>query len=477
MNRYLKHAAAVVVAVLVAVPVFAARGSANFSNFVALGDSYGAGFESGSLNERHQAWSWPAVLARQAGLTLCAPNAAATAHCFAQPLVSYPGLGPELLLNSLVPSPVIAPAAGQGTPLMNTFGRPFNNLSIPGATVGALLSLRGNEPAMPGEPTAVSMARFILRGLGNPVEQAVAQNPTFIALWIGGNDYLSVMFSGNPATITSAADFRTRYEAVLNGLVAGAPQAGMVVGNLPAAIPPYLALVPAYLVDPATGQPVLVGGNRIYYMVDMGNGQQAPIASTTLIPLQTRTKLAQGYGLPASFKNIPPFSSLPHVGEPLSQDDVLTAEEIQQVFARVAEYNQIIQDLASARDIPVADINGLFQQVNAGLHLGPITVTSAPVVGGFYSFDFFHLTDLGYLLFANEYIRTINEAYDTRIPLASITQLFENNGAFFGDGAPSANLIFTGSDSGMTNAAVTQITNFWAEPTFARARRMRAIGR
>ena len=42
------------------------------------------------------AWSWPAVLARQVGLNLCPPNAAISDPCFAQPLVSFPGIGPEL---------------------------------------------------------------------------------------------------------------------------------------------------------------------------------------------------------------------------------------------------------------------------------------------------------------------------------------------------------------------------------------------
>ncbi|MDQ3283156.1 MAG: SGNH/GDSL hydrolase family protein, partial [Acidobacteriota bacterium] len=342
----------------------------------------------------------------------------------------------------------------------------------------ALLTLTGAEPPTAGEPTAVSMARFILRGKGTAVQQAIAQHPTFIALWIGGNDYLSVAFSGNPATLTPAADFRTRYEALLDALIAGAPNAGMVVGNLPAIVPPYLALVPPYLVDPSNGQPVLVGGNRVYYMVDAGNGQQVPVAATTLIPLQTRDKIAQGYGLPAFLKNVPPFSLLPHVGEPLTQNDVLTAEEVQAVFTRVGEYNAIINTAAAARNIPVADVAGLFNRVYApgGLNLGPITITPAPVTGGFFSFDFFHLTDLGYLLMGNEYIRAINAAYGTEIPMASITQLFENNGAFFGDDGPGPMpLTFVGANAGITSDAMKQIQSFWAQPKTSQTSRWRSV--
>src|SRR5438067_13597788 len=103
---------------VIALPSFAATGSANFSHLVALGDSYGAGFESNSLNEHHSVYSWPAIVARQLGIPLCTVGSSATDNCFAQPIVSYPGLGPELTLMDISTyPPVIALAPGQGTPL------------------------------------------------------------------------------------------------------------------------------------------------------------------------------------------------------------------------------------------------------------------------------------------------------------------------------------------------------------------------
>lgn len=482
MKRYLQSAAAVLLAAVVAVPVFAARGSADFSRFVALGDSYGAGFESSSLNERHQPWSWPAVVAKQTGHRLCTPSDSATADCWAVPLVSFPGIANELVLQSIVPAPVIAAAPGQGQPLMTTFARPYNNLSIPGATVGALLGITGAEPPTQGEPTAVSFGRFILRGQGTAVQQAVAQHPTFIALWIGGNDYLNVLFSGDPATLTPVATFKAQYEAVLDALITGAPSAGMVVGNLPTGVVPYLRLVPPYLVDPSTGAQVLIGGQPLYYQVRTGTDAQGnpiiqSIAPTTLIPLGTRTKLAQGYGLPVFLKAVPPFSLLPHTGEPLLPSDVITVEEYAATVARVAEYNAVINAAASARQIPVADVAGLFNRVfsASGEHLGPVTITAAPVTGGFFNLDFFHLTDLGYLLMGNEFIKAINAGYDTEIPLASITQLYANNGAFFGDGVPSASdLKFTNPNGGITDEALKTVVTMWAQPTTRRIR-LRAV--
>ena len=155
MKKILASITAVLL-LLVAVPGFAARGTADFTRFVALGDSYGAGVESASLNQNHQPFSWPAILARQAGV-----------KDFQQPLVSFPGIGAELQLVSL--SPTIAPAGGLGQPVNLNLPRPYNNLSIPGANVTDLITITGKEN--PPKNTAQTFGQFILRGLGTPVDQ------------------------------------------------------------------------------------------------------------------------------------------------------------------------------------------------------------------------------------------------------------------------------------------------------------------
>lgn len=472
--KKLKLAAAVLIAVVVAVPVFAARGHADFSKLVTLGDSYAAGVHSNSLNERHQVWSWSAVLAKQVGLNLCPANAAISDPCFAQPLVSYPGIGPEMVLTSLAPT--ISNASGSGQPLMLTFARPYNNLGIPGATLGALLTITGGEPQAANEPTPVSFGRFILRNLGGTaLDQAVAQKPTFIAMWIGGNDFLGSVLSGTDLGMTSATDFRARYEMILDKLIAGAPNAGMVVGTLPTNpfVAPLIGTIPPFIVDPATRQPVLVGGQPVYYLYDTGTGvAQLPPGSAVLLTAQGL--LQSGYGFPP----VPPFSALPNSGKPLPASVVLTPTEMASVVARVTDYNRHITEAASARNIPVADIKGLFDRVfvnpltgAGGMQLGPIRVTSSYIAGGFFSLDGFHLTDLGYLLFANEYIKAINAGYDTEIPLASITQLFANNGAFFPE-TVDGQLVINTDNFVLTDAAAKQILSMWAtKPNVSKIRR------
>ncbi|MGZ7032968.1 MAG: SGNH/GDSL hydrolase family protein [Thermoanaerobaculia bacterium] len=442
-NSFFRNAAAVVLTAAVALPGFAARGTANFSHFVVIGDSYGAGLEAGSLNEQHQVVSWPAVVARQAGVTV-----------FQQPLVSYPGIGPELKLRDAIGyPPVITAEPGQGQPINLTLPVPYNNLSIPGATVEDVITLTGRENPPVG--TAQQFAQFILRGLGTEVQQAIAQQPTFIAVWIGGNNALGAVLNGSTNFLDTTANFTAAYNKMLDDLIAGAPNAGMVVGNLPmhVAAAPFASTVPPVIINPATRTPVIVNGAPVSYIYDAGNGQIAQLPAGSFVTLGASALLAQGYGIPPAFKDIPPFNLLPKVGTPLPDAVVLTPTEVTAIEARLVEFNAIINQAASARNIPVADISSLFDRVQGRREfVGPFSFTSDFVTGGFFSLDGFHLTDIGYTLFADEFIKAINSGYGTKIPQASIANFLQNNGAFLGFGEAS--------DIGFSQEAIDQIRSF-----------------
>jgi lysophospholipase L1-like esterase len=448
----------------VAVPVFAARGSANFSKFVAIGDSYGSGLESGSLNERHQPYSWPAIIARQAG----APD-------FQQPLVSFPGIGNELQLLDIISfPPVIAPAPGpMGSPLNLNLARPYNNLSIPGANVTDVTTLRGSGPVT---GTASSFAAFILRGLGTEVEQAVAQNPTFIAVWIGGNDVLGAVLSGTPRALTPTDVFRTQYNKMLDQLVAGAPNAGMVVGNLPTTTVPYMTTVPRVLINPLTRQPLLIGGQQVPLIAELGDGTVGPLPEGSLVLLPYSGQIARGFGIPAALGVDPRFGALPDLGKPLLDAWTLTPAEAAQITARAVEFNQVITESATARNIPVADIKGLFDRFNSqtGYRVGQFTFSSSFITGGLFSLDGFHLSDAGYTFFGNQFIRTINQAYGAHIPVAGLSTLFANNGAFFpSQSMVSGAVFFDGMEFTVSDDAAKSMLQF-ASPV--RSRKLRAAG-
>ena len=465
MNRirsFARIAAVMSIAAAFAVPSFAARGSADFTRFVAIGDSYGAGYEAGSLNERHQIYGWPAIIAKQVGLPICTPTSTATENCFALPLIAYPGLpGGESVYNGtgLVTVP------GSGAPRMAGFARPYNDLAVPGYTVGATMFYTGAEPTS-------GLGQAILRGLGTQVDQAIALHPTFIAIWIGGNDFLGAVGAGSPAGLTPVATFTTQYNTMLDKLVAGAPNAGMVVGTLPnnfLAVP-LTSTLPTVAIGPNLA-PIIANGAPIPLFTILADGTPGPLPTGSIVPLSALGDLQQGYGLPPQLKTVAPFSALPHTGEPLPDRDYITPTEQATFVSTINSYNAAIVAAAAARNIPVADITGLFSSFATPQNFGGVTLTKSFISGGLYSNDGTHLSDIGYTLFANQYIKTINSAYGTHIPVASLIPFFTNNGQSFGFG-PNANVVISPeAASNMSIPTVSAMTTTESAPATAPTRR------
>jgi GDSL-like Lipase/Acylhydrolase len=420
-SRLVKLAAALSLVTLIAVPSFAAaRGTANFSQFVTLGDSLTIGVSNLAGVVTHQQYSWPAVVARQVGLkTNCTTDGPG---CFQQALISEPGILPELVLTSLPNNIALKP--GQGAPINSGLQRPYNNLAVDGAEVADALGVGV------GEGNESFSAPLVLRGLGTMVDQAVSLHPTFIGVWLGADDFFGSLQAGSPTGLTSVASFTSDFGTVLDKLIAGAPNAGFVVANLPADVRkiPLVNVLPTVLFNSATGTPVLdPTGKPIPLIADLGGGNYGQLPAGSAVLLTALSDLQSGYGIPAALASIPPFNSLPNVGKPLPDADVLTPNEITTFNQRIADYNSAIAAAAAARNIPVVDINAAFERFAKGVTVGPIALSLAYIQGGLISLDGGHPTDIGYTLIANEFIKTINAAYGTKIPLASVANFLANN--------------------------------------------------
>jgi lysophospholipase L1-like esterase len=435
-NRSFAFFAAVLL-LAAAVPAFAVQGSADFTRLVFLGDSYTAGVSNGSLNERHQIFSPAAIFAQQVGQTLCQPNAAATDNCFAQPLVTWPGIPSELVLTA--PSLAgVTTAPGQGVPVMLGFGRPYNNLAVPGSMLADILNTTGAEKVP--HDTAQFFAPFILRGLGTEVDQAIALHATFVGAWIGGDDFFLAATSGLAkdcsATLpvnclTPTATFKTEYNAILDKLTTALPGAGMFVGTFPPAFAtalPRTSTIPAVIINPATSQPLLINGAPVPLIGVKEDGTVGQLPLGTFVLLDKAPKLQTGFGIPPQFAAIPPFNQLPNVGKPLDDTDTLTPNEFATIAKRISDFNDIITASAAAHGIPVADTASLFNDFTSGtLTFAGIPFNTKFITGGLVGLDGEHLTDLGYTLLANKWIKAVNGAYGTQIPIAPVTRFFANN--------------------------------------------------
>lgn len=397
-------------------------GSANFASYVALGDSLTQGFSNGGVFAGVQVNSYPALLARQAGV-----------GDFEQPLVSAPGIPGLLQLQNLLP-PVIAPAAGNGAPTNLNLPRPYNNLAVSGFdTRDVLVTLTGNP-----------IIDVTLRGLGPAIGQALALQPTIATVWLGNNDALGAATGGivNDQTLTPLAQFEVDYRMVIGALAQSGAQ--IVVATIPdvTAIP-FVTTLPPVLVDPATQQPVIV------------NGQPVPLIgvnpATDRVLLSAQAALAQGFGIPVP---------LGGNGQPLPDAVVLSGNELATISDRIAAFNNVIRAAAAEVGGVVVDINAFFRGVvQNGFEVGGIGYDVSFLTGGIFSYDGVHPTPLGYAVVANQFIAAINEGFGANLEPVNLFPF-----VFGPDGSAGASLVVPPQGFVFTPEAAAQVTELFQEP-------------
>ena len=183
-------------------------GDTDFSTYVSLGASITAGTSDGSTFLLSQVNSYPNMLANVMSM--------AGGGEFTQPYVNdnVGGLtlfgnviaGPRLYFNGAGPVPV------DGTPtteVSNIMPGPYNNLGVPG--MQAIHALAPGYGSLDGLLAGQANPYFV-RMASSPgtsiLQDALAQSPTFVSVWIGGNDALGFATSGGvTGALTASADF------------------------------------------------------------------------------------------------------------------------------------------------------------------------------------------------------------------------------------------------------------------------------
>ena len=245
-------------------------GSANFSTYVAVGNSLTAGYSDGALFIEGQEASYPNMLAGSFGevgggaftIPLMADNLGGLT-LFNEPLPDFEN---RLVLDFSTGSPAPTRLSGQGTTeVSSVLAGPFNNMGVPGAKIFHLVAPGyGNLQNLAVGAANPYFARFASSPDATILNDALAQSPTFFSLWIGNNDILSYATSGgagvdqqgniDPATygpddITDPNVFANVYNGLLQGLTANG--AGGVIANIPNVTTiPYFTTVPFAPLDP-----------------------------------------------------------------------------------------------------------------------------------------------------------------------------------------------------------------------------------
>lgn len=455
--------------VLVEESVALTAGSADFSNYVSLGNSLTAGFTDGALFQASQTLSLPNLLSQKFSLV--------GGGSFTQPLTNdnIGGLaaggariqGPRLVFGGAGPvglETLIGPVTVTTDIALNNPTGPFNNLGVPGAKSFHLLA-----------PGYGNLANVSL-GLANPyfvrmtgstpnasvLELAVAQAPSFFTLWIGNNDVLGYATTGgdgtNPITPVSGAPgvgFDGSYGALIATLTAGGAQG--VVANIPNVTDvPHFTTVPHNPVPLDAATAAAVNGAYAPY----NGGLQAAFGALTGTGLFTQEELdARTISFAAGTNNAvviedetltdlgainPAFAALPKIRQateadlivlpaasfigtlavpgnpltvngvaiPLADKWVLIPSEQAEIAIATEAFNQIIAAAASQAGLALVDANSLLNQLaNGGITSGDFTLTSSLVTGSAFSLDGIHPTARGYALLANEFMKAIDVTY------------------------------------------------------------------
>ena len=337
-----------------------APGTVTITLMLGMGDSIGEGVQSGDASRPTQRSSYLVLLARQIGVPLYLPS-----------IRSGPlgVVGNTSLRSRLLP------------------GLEAANLSVSGADVNSLLNDQADatsEALINSETDLVLFPR-----LGSQIQIAESIGAPLIVCWIGNNDVLSAVISFSQfdaSQMTPVAEFAADFHELAQRLQA---LGGAVVF---ANIPDVAGL--GFLVD------------RQDLIKFLGNDFGLAEGDFTSIVVMLAIRLGLDDG---SLLADPNF--------------VLDASEVELIRQRINAFNQIIADEAAAIGMPVVDIHALFETFAAS----PPVILGVPItprfLGGFFSLDGVHPSNIGHAIIANAFIRTINLRFDKAIPLISPTDL------------------------------------------------------
>lgn len=240
------------------------NGDADFSRYIALGNSLTSGYRDGALYIDAQNESYPNIIAQQMKL--------AGGGDFKLPLMADNNGGIVLGANIIQPTklyiqsfakgaPVISkvnavPTTSLATPLSGSFG----NMGVPGAKSFHLVAEGyGNLANVASGKANPYFVRFASSASTSVLKDAVAQKPTFFSLWIGNNDVLSYATSGgvgtnqtgnyNAATygsndITDPKVLAGSIKAIVEGMKSAGASKG-VIANIPSVTDiPFFTTIP-----------------------------------------------------------------------------------------------------------------------------------------------------------------------------------------------------------------------------------------
>jgi lysophospholipase L1-like esterase len=421
-------------------------GEADFTSYVAIGNSLTAGYMDGTVSRVGQTYSYPNLLAQQFALV---GGGAFTQPSYADDVNNLGGIqgltGTRLVINASVGG--VQPIAGTPTITLAPQATAYNNMGVPGAKSFHLrLPGYGNVAGVALGQANPYFVRHATTPTATVLADAMTKNPTFFTNWIGANDVLAYATSGgtmpdnplttadeslmpasdhnttgimNPLTyrgndITNSDLFETTYTNIINTLTNGGAKG--VVCTIPSVTSiPYFTTVPFNPVpldnakatqlntgfatyngalDFAFSNGLITNAERLARKINFVAGKNPVVIvdndltnlSSFSIPSYRMTTSQDLIVLTASSFIGTQVGTNPlminGLSVPLANKWVLTATEKTKVANATAAYNASIRSIAATKNLAVADMNSIMTQLVSGLRIETGQVYTANYFSG-----------------------------------------------------------------------------------------------
>lgn len=412
------------------------KGEVNAARFVAVGGSGTAGFSDGAYYREGQENSLANILAGQFKLI--------GGGDFSQPWISessagigFTGKSRSVLgyktdcLGVTSLSPVSFASAGD----MGIFGAnlyagmgPFGNMAVPGLKATELeIAGYGNAANGAGNynPFFARMASAVTASV---LSDAMSQEPTFFALYIGEQDILNFASSGGTSPMTPVAGgagvgFAASVDQAAAKLTANGAKG--VIGNVPDVLQyPFFNTVPynGLVLDAANAASLNTVLGPLGFTFHVGSNAFLVEDPTPAGGQFGVRQLVEGEKILLSV----PLDSVKcnKMGSvfPFRGEFVLDLSEIAAIKANTAAYNNAIANTAATYGLALADANATIKSFKTGMIFNGIGVNANFVSGGAFSLDGIHLNPIGQALLANQFIKSINSKFGSTIPQVDATR-------------------------------------------------------
>lgn len=398
------------------------KGNADFSTYVALGNSLTAGYADGSLYKSAQLNSYPNILAEQ--------FKKAGGGDFVQPLMDgeYGILPGKLKLDfktDCLGETSVSPVADNGTlDDIAPLGYTVNNLGVPGAKSFHLLAPGYGDFAGIGTYANPYYARFASSAVSTVIGDAIDMEPTFFSLWIGNNDILGYASSGGASdSITGVDSYAYFMNTILMSITATGAKG--VIASIPDMMKsPYFAFMSTQvpyngLVLTRQGQ---VDSLNFAYQplgITFSLGQNPFIVEDAVTHFPRQMKDSDIFLLTLPTDSLQCFFMGSSV--PIPHKYILDEDETENVNNAIDAYNEIIASLAAQYDLGYVDTYQMMSDLEEGIITDGVTLTTEFVIGNAFSLDGVHLTSMGYAFIANMFINEINKKFNANLPVVSVT--------------------------------------------------------